>query len=101
MNRDLILYVKRGPIACAGCEAIREKMADAGLDFEERDVEHMGLDAVADKTIAEALHGYWWHNDHMPESTPVLISRLFREVWDADDLDGMDFGGTGNAVDLA
>ena len=90
--RDLILYLKHGPVKCAGCEAVKSKMTAAGMDFEERDVEHLSLDAVADKTIADALHAYWWHNDHMPVAAPVLISRAFRELWDSEDLEDLGDG---------
>jgi hypothetical protein len=89
---DLVLYTRQGPVKCADCADVGEKMRSAGLDFAERNAANMGLDATVDKAIGEALHAYWWRNDRMPDATPVLISRALREVWDADDLLDMQFG---------
>ena len=90
--QDLILYTRTGPVACGGCEAAKAKMQAAGLDFEERAAENLSADAIADKCVASALHAYFWHtNKPEPSETPFLVDRIFRELWDADDLEYMDW----------
>jgi hypothetical protein len=95
MSPDLILYVQQGPIKCEGCENVKQRMAEAGLQFAERAASSMHGDALTDKAVLSALHGYWWHNGRFPEGMPVLVSRLYREVWDHEDLADMKFGGGG------
>lgn len=88
---DLVLYVRRGPVKCSGCEAAKDKLTAAKIAFDERDGANIEGDALRDSAVRDALHAYWWHNNEFPKMLPVLVSRTLREVWDADDLEGMEF----------